>query len=115
MRADSYKSGATTPKEKAPPTSASGAFDSTAIRRSGLRRVVDALDRSVQALVELVIALLRAQAFGERTREARDHAVLAGQALVGLVTRVTARQRHHLQHARVLHEIGVQVVHIGNR
>src|SRR3982751_3474604 len=52
---------------------------------SGLRRVVDALDCGVERLVEVRIALLRGEAFAQRTREAGDHAVLPGETLVGFV------------------------------
>src|SRR5688500_19816831 len=63
---------------------------------SGLRRLVDALDRRIQALVELRIALLSRQAFRQRAREARDHPVLSRQALVRLVARVPTRSPPHL-------------------
>src|SRR5688572_9021969 len=69
-------------KEKAPRLSPAGPSFQSASLISGLRSLVDALDRLVQRAVELGIRLLRRQAFRQRTREARDHAVLLRQALV---------------------------------
>src|SRR5688572_16594035 len=66
-------------------------------RGSGLRSLINALDRLVQRAVELGIRLLRRQAFGQRTREARDHAVLLRQALVSLLSRVAAREGNDFQ------------------
>ncbi len=65
--------------------------------------------------VELGIGLLGRQALGQRAREAGDHALLPRQAGIGLVTRITARQRHDLQHARMRHEFLVEIVHLRQR
>src|SRR5262249_38445707 len=56
------------------------------------RRLVDAADRRVERLVELLLALLRGEAFRQRAREARDDAAVARKKPVRLVARVPAGQ-----------------------
>src|SRR6478735_6510683 len=84
-------------------------------RRSGVGGVEDALDRRVEHGVELGVALLGREPLGERTREARDHPVVARQARVGLVTRVAAGERDHLEAARVRDGLRVEAVGLGER
>src|SRR5665648_1137597 len=82
-------------------------------RESGCRCPEDAPDRCIEGGVELGLALLGGQATGECPGEARDHTVVPGQACVRLLEGVTAGQCDDAQHPRVLHEIAVEAVLVG--
>ena len=69
-----------------------------------------ALIDGVERGVELVVGLLRGEPLGERPGEARDHAPVAGQAIVGLVAGVAAGEGDDTQHLRMRDEVGVEPV-----
>src|SRR5215831_12295920 len=83
--------------------------------RSRGRRGVDALDRFGERGVELTVALVDAQTLAEGPGEAGDDAVVASELGVGLVTCVTARQRHDAKDLGMADELGVEVVDVGQR
>jgi hypothetical protein len=58
-------------------------------------------------------ALLGREPLGERPGEAGDHAVVAGQPGVGLLAAVATGERGHSQDVRVGHQVGVEVVELG--
>src|SRR5215216_2081292 len=80
------------------------------ISGSRLGSVEDAADRTVEGRVELVVALLRREALRQRPREAGDHAGIAGQDRVGIVSAVAAGQRDDTDDLRVVDEIGVETI-----
>src|SRR5690606_10654710 len=94
------------------PAPAGGAVTSYRVV-SGVGGGGDLGDRLVQRRVELLVALLRGQALGERAREAGDHAVVARQPGARLLPGVTAGQRDHPQHLGMLDELLVEVVGVG--
>ena len=69
----------------------------------------------VERRVELGVALLGREALGERAGEAGDDAGVAGQPIVGLLAGVAAREGDDAQHARVLDQLLVEVVGLGQR
>ena len=75
---------------------------------------MDAIDAS-SARLNSCVALLRGEAFGQRPREARDHARIARKQRVRLVARVASRERDHTQHLRMPDEIRVEIVDGRNR
>ncbi len=88
-----------------------------ASRRSGLhgRGAIDLVDRLRQRRVELGIAHRVLETLGEGAREARDHAVIGGKALAGIVPRVAAGERDDPGHALVLDQRRVEIRNVRDR
>src|SRR5208337_574212 len=76
------------------------------LRASNLdgRGPVDLVDRSCQGRLELRIAHRMPELFDEGSRKARDHAVIGGEALAGIGSRIPARQGDDPRDARMLHQ-----------
>src|SRR5687768_5032711 len=82
-------------------------------RQLGNRRFVDALNGLVERAVERFVALLRAQPFGERAREAGDDAGVAREPRVCFLAAVATGERDDAEHARMLEELAVEVIRFG--
>src|SRR5436190_10709860 len=63
------------------------------------RGPVNVVDRFCQRRFKLGIAHRTSQILGERSREARDHAVIGGEASAGVGSRIAARKRDNPSHA----------------
>ena len=80
-----------------------------------LARVEYVADRPVQCGVERLLGQVVPQALRQGPREARNHAVLAGEHRVGLRAGVPAGEGDDVDDVRVGDEILVEVVHVGQR
>ena len=67
----------------------------------------------LQRGIELRVTLMDRQSFGEGPRKASHQAMIRGQAKVRLALIVSARQCEDSQDVGVSHEIGVEVVDLG--
>ena len=72
--------------------------------------MVDLVDRGLQCLVELFIALLGSQVLGKRAAEGSDQAVVLSELITGLVPAVPAGQSDDPHRLWVFNEIGVEIV-----
>src|SRR5215475_5609816 len=75
----------------------------------GVRRVEDTLNGFLQHSVELSIGLLGGQPFDQRPRKARHHTVISAQPIVGVLLRITTRQRNHPHNLGMANQIEVEV------
>ena len=73
------------------------------------RGLVDLVDRGAERLVELGLAHRALEPFGQRAREARDHAMVVGEPRARVGPRVAARERHDAQDPLVLDQRGIEI------
>ena len=71
--------------------------------------LVDLVDRGLQCLVELLVALLGGQVLGKRAAEGSDQSVILGELFTELVPAVPAGQGDDPHHLWVFNEVGVEI------